>query len=197
MNQKKHLNAIAALEASKDAEPGSKWNSKYCCSHGFIECRDCYAYTLIEGGMLACVGKCLPVSEVRAALQSGLDAYNKRKAEKEERRAAEAANSPDSQTIVILHDPDAETKPIIPDPPDTPEVRAAMMELQDISTKGPCHGINAGCPSCPFRPCKKENNDKIAAFAISWLSRHPAVWPMTIDSSRQFAEEARRQGWKR
>jgi hypothetical protein len=191
MNQKKHLNAEAALAASKDAEPGSLWSGNYCEN---VNCGKCYANP--PEVLAGCCGV-RAVSEVRAALQSGLDAYHKRKAEKAERRAVEAANSPDSQTIVILHDPDAETKPIIPDPPDTPEVRAAMMELQDISTKGPCHGINAGCPSCPFRPCKKENNDKIAAFAISWLSRHPAVWPMTIDSSRQFAEEARRQGWKR
>ena len=65
MNQKKHLNAIAALEASKDAEPGSYWDTRHC-DH-VDECPRCYSAPL-------CGAKRTTVSEVRAALQSGLDA---------------------------------------------------------------------------------------------------------------------------
>ena len=163
MNQKKHLNAIAALEASKDAEPGSLWHMWYCPG---IHCSKCYAN---PGENIKCCGA-RHISEVRAALQSGLDAYNKRKAEKAERRAIEAANSPDSQTITIPRDP-------------------AVWDAE----KGPY----------PVAVTKKGKPDSLTVvYAIenspSWkLATLAEVLPLIFDGPRQFADEARRQGWKR
>ena len=158
MNQKKHLNAIAALEASKDAEPGDAWGNYDFCLN--IDCAKCYG----PGGCY-CNDT---VFKVREALQSGLDAYHKRKAEKAERRAIEAANSPDLQTITIPRDPavwDAKKGPY-----------PVMMKHED--------GPNV------FRI----NEDPGNGWLPATLSE---VLPLIFDGPRQFADEARRQGWKR
>jgi hypothetical protein len=221
MNQKKHLNAIAALEASKDAEPGSYWDGDWC--QGF-DCARCYADKICE--LYA------DTKTRRAALQSGLDAYHKRKAEKAEQLRGE--------TITSMQPASADPAPLIPDPPDTLEVRVIMehfaCEADYYSPTCP----RGGCDGCVFDNYKCQNTaiDRQARhdFALSWLSRHPAVWdakkgpypvllvtssdeiifakfhddndnrrlatlsdvlPLIFDGPRQFADEARRQGWKR
>ena len=237
MNQKKHLNAIAALEASKDAKPGNLWQRAYCDD---AVCERCYGIKTLCRGIINCSGLGLRVSEVRAALQSSLDAYNKRKAEKAERQdEGEAIHT----VMGGPHNPPSkEPAPLIPDPPDTPEVRAIMEHISTLQIDDMC-GYENCSSACPFEPVCGDEKDRQArhAFALSWLSRHPAVWdaekgpypvllapiadrsfvyratmpicddddalyqpatlsevlPLIFDGQRQFADEARRQGWKR
>ena len=185
MNQKKHLNAIAALAASKDAEPGRVWSLGYCQN---TDCDRCYAIPFES--LYNCYGLKRTVSEVRAALQSGLDAYHKRKAEKDDRLAIGCAHYFIRDVCELCRktrDEIAEDKkpspsaPLITDPPDTPEVRK-QMEARAAWKEGdlsPCckFGSNWFCDAEEDRQYfSGMGREDVHAFARSWLSRHPAVW---------------------
>ena len=191
MNQKKHLNAIAALEASKDAKPGNLWQRAYCDD---AVCERCYGIKTLCRGIINCSGLGLRVSEVRAALQSSLDAYNKRKAEKAERQdEGEAIHT----VMGGPHNPPSkEPAPLIPDPPDTPEVRAIMEHISTLQIDDMC-GYENCSSACPFEPVCGDEKDRQArhAFALSWLSRHPAGWDAKKGRFTLADRHARMRKW--